>query len=88
MLHCVLHEGLGEDKFNDTLLATEFHHVSARDTKLGEIICGDKFKGPHNCYDRTYRGDSVPVLLPEDYKKFKKVTIITTSSQMVIPFKP
>ncbi len=72
-------EGLGEDKFNDTLLAIdEFHHVSAAgDNKLGEIIRGVMSNSKAHIIAMTgtyFRGDSVPVLLPEDEKKFKKVT--------------
>ena len=72
-------EGLGEDKFNNTLLAIdEFHHVSASgDNKLGEIIRGVMTNSKAHIIAMTgtyFRGDSVPVLLPEDYKKFKKVT--------------
>jgi len=72
-------EGLGEDKFNDTLLAIdEFHHVSASvESKLGEIIRGVMTNSKAHIIAMTgtyFRGDSIPVLLPEDYKKFKKVT--------------
>jgi len=72
-------EGLSEDKFDDTLLAIdEFHHVSAAaDNKLGEIIRGVMSNSKAHIIAMTgtyFRGDSVPVLLPEDEKKFKKVT--------------
>ena len=72
-------EGLGEDIFNHTLLAIdEFHHVSASgDNKLGEIIRGVMGNSTAHIIAMTgtyFRGDSVPVLLPEDERKFKKVT--------------
>ena len=72
-------EGLSEDKFNHTLLAIdEFHHVSASgNNKLGEVIRGVMGNSTAHIIAMTgtyFRGDSVPVLLPEDEKKFKKVT--------------
>ncbi len=72
-------EGLSEDKFNHTLLAIdEFHHVSASgNNKLGEVIRGVMGNSSAHIIAMTgtyFRGDSVPVLLPEDEKKFKKVT--------------
>jgi len=72
-------EGLSENKFNHTLLAIdEFHHVSASgDNKLGEVIRGVMGNSTAHIIAMTgtyFRGDSVPVLLPEDEKKFKKVT--------------
>ena len=72
-------EGLDEKKFDNTLLAIdEFHHVSvAGDNKLGEILKNimDKSKAHIVAMTGSYfRGDSVPILLPEDEKKFTKVT--------------
>ena len=72
-------EGLSEDKFDDTLLAIdEFHHVSADfDNKLGEIIRGVMSNSKAHIIAMTgtyFRGDAVPILLPEDEEKFKKVT--------------
>ena len=72
-------EGLDEKKFNNTLLAIdEFHHVSVSgDNKLGEILKNimDKSKAHIVAMTGSYfRGDSVPILLPEDEKKFTKVT--------------
>ena len=72
-------EGLSEDKFDDTLLAIdEFHHVSAAgDNKLGEIIRGVMSNSKAHIIAMTgtyFRGDAVPILLPEDEDKFKKVT--------------
>ncbi len=73
------YEELEESKFNDTLLAIdEFHHISASaDNKLGEIIRGVMGNSKAHIIAMTgtyFRGDSVPVLEPKDYRKFKKVT--------------
>ncbi|MGE4312894.1 MAG: DEAD/DEAH box helicase [Pseudobdellovibrionaceae bacterium] len=73
-------EELDEAKFSDTLLAIdEFHHVSAdkENSRLGSLL--------HSIMTRTnahvvamtgsyFRGDGVPVLMPEDEAKFTKVT--------------
>jgi len=72
-------EGLDEKKFDNTLLAIdEFHHVSvAGDNKLGEILKNIMDKSKVHIVAMTgsyFRGDSVPILLPEDEKKFTKVT--------------
>ena len=70
---------LDESKFNDTLVAIdEFHHVSADgENRLGEVLRNLIEKS--NCHivamtGSYFRGDSVPVLLPEDEAKFTKVT--------------
>jgi superfamily II DNA or RNA helicase len=70
---------LNESKFNDTLLAIdEFHHVSADgENKLGEVLRNLIEKSSVHIVAMTgsyFRGDSVPVLLPEDEAKFAKVT--------------
>ena len=70
---------LNESKFNDTLLAIdEFHHVSADgENRLGEVIRNLMEKSTCHIVAMTgsyFRGDSVPVLLPEDEAKFTKVT--------------
>ena len=70
---------LSESKFNDTLLAIdEFHHVSADgDNRLGEVLRNLIEKSSVQIIAMTgsyFRGDSVPVLLPEDEAKFTKVT--------------
>lgn len=72
-------EELEENKFNDTLLAIdEFHHVSASaDNKLGDLLREIMKKSTAHIIAMTgsyFRGDSVPVLLPEDEAKFTKVT--------------
>ena len=72
-------EQLSESKLNDTLLAIdEFHHVSANgENRLGEVLRSLIEKS--NCHivamtGSYFRGDRVPVLLPEDEAKFTKVT--------------
>ena len=72
-------EKLDEKKFDNTLLAIdEFHHVSADgDNRLGELIRLVMQKSTVNIVAMTgsfFRGDSVPILLPEDEAKFSKVT--------------
>lgn len=72
-------EEVDESKFNNTLLAIdEFHHVSADgDSRLGELIRSIMAKTNAHIVAMTgsyFRGDSVPVLLPEDEAKFTKIT--------------
>ena len=72
-------EELEESKFNDILLAIdEFHHVSADiDSKLGELLRGIMQKSNAHIVAMTgsyFRGDSVPILKPEDEARFTKVT--------------
>lgn len=72
-------EGLDEKKFDGCLLAIdEFHHVSADgDNRLGEVMKNIMAKSSVHIVAMTgsyFRGDSVPVLLPEDEAKFTKVT--------------
>jgi superfamily II DNA or RNA helicase len=72
-------EELDESKFDNILLAIdEFHHVSAdADSRLGELLRSIMQKSNANIVAMTgsyFRGDSVPVLLPEDEEKFTKVT--------------
>ncbi len=72
-------EGLNETKFDHTLLAIdEFHHVSVSgDNRLGEIMKSIMDKSQAHIIAMTgsyFRGDSIPILLPEDEKKFTKVT--------------
>ena len=71
--------GIDEKKFNNTLIAIdEFHHVSADgDNRLGEVMKSIMSKSNAHIVAMTgsyFRGDSVPVLLPEDEAKFTKVT--------------
>lgn len=71
-------EAVDEQKFNDTLLAIdEFHHVSANtDSRLGELMRDIMSKTNAHSIAMTgsyFRGDGVPVLMPEDEAKFTKV---------------
>ncbi len=71
---------IDEEKFNDTLLAIdEFHHVSAdkENNRLGSLLHSVMTKSTVHVVAMTgsyFRGDTVPVLLPEDETKFSKVT--------------
>jgi superfamily II DNA or RNA helicase len=72
-------EELEEEVFNNTLLAIdEFHHVSAdNDNKLGALLGNIMSKSSAHIVAMTgsyFRGDSVPVLTPENEAKFTKVT--------------
>ncbi len=72
-------EGLKETDFNDCLLAIdEFHHVSANgENILGNVLRNIMSKSSAHIVAMTgsyFRGDSVPVLLPEDEAKFTPVT--------------
>ena len=72
-------EELDESKFNGTLLAIdEFHHVSVdAENRLGELLRSIMANSTAHIIAMTgsyFRGDSVPVLLPEDEAKFTKVT--------------
>ena len=72
-------EELSEDKFNNTVLAIdEFHHVSADvNNRLGDILRNIMEKSTAHIIAMTgsyFRGDSVPVLKPEDEARFTKVT--------------
>lgn len=72
-------EELDENRFDDMLLAIdEFHHVSADgNNRLGELVRSVMEKSTVHMVAMTgsyFRGDSVPVLLPEDEDKFTKVT--------------
>ena len=72
-------EGLEEKKLNNTLVAIdEFHHVSADgDNRLGEVMKNIMAKSNAHIVAMTgsyFRGDNVPVLLPEDEARFTKVT--------------
>lgn len=72
-------EAIEEELLNDCVLAIdEFHHVSADvDSKLGFMLRSVMQKSTAHVIAMTgsyFRGDSVPVLLPEDEAKFVKVT--------------
>jgi len=69
----------GVEAFDDCLLAVdEFHHVSADpDNKLGAHLAAfiERDKGHVVAMTGSYfRGDAVPVLMPEDESKFDIVT--------------
>lgn len=66
-------------KLNNTLLAIdEFHHVSAdANNRLGELLKVIMNKSTAHIIAMTgsyFRGDSVPILTPENEEKFTKVT--------------
>lgn len=72
-------EALEESDFDNVLLAIdEFHHVSADgENRLGELLRSVMAKSDAHIVAMTgsyFRGDSVPVLLPEDEAQFTKVT--------------
>lgn len=73
-------EQIEEEKFNDCLLAIdEFHHVSAdkENSRLGNLL--HQIMTKSNCHviamtGSYFRGDGIPVLMPEDEAKFDKIT--------------
>lgn len=72
-------EALEESEFDNVLLAIdEFHHVSADgENRLGELLRTVMAKSDVHIVAMTgsyFRGDSVPVLLPEDEDQFTKVS--------------
>ncbi|NGX29185.1 MAG: hypothetical protein K940chlam4_00012 [Candidatus Anoxychlamydiales bacterium] len=72
-------EAIDEQQFNDILLAIdEFHHVSANeDNRLGEFLRSIMNKSTAHIMAMTgsyFRGDCIPILLPEEEAKFTKVT--------------
>ena len=72
-------QGLDEKKLDNTLVAIdEFHHVSAEgDNRLGEVLKNIMAKSSAHIVAMTgsyFRGDNIPVLMPEDEAKFTKVT--------------
>ncbi|WP_298367560.1 DEAD/DEAH box helicase [uncultured Lutibacter sp.] len=72
-------EAIDEKDLNDTLVAIdEFHHVSADGgNRLGEVLRNIMQNSTAHIVAMTgsfFRGDSVPILLPESEGKFTKVT--------------
>ncbi len=72
-------DAVSEELFNDILLAIdEFHHVSAAsENRLGEVMRNIMTNTSAHIIAMTgsyFRGDAVPVLLPEDEARFSKVT--------------
>jgi hypothetical protein len=69
----------GAEAFDDCLIAIdEFHHVSAGDdNRLGEILRRLLMREKAHVVAMTgsyFRGDSIPVLRPEDEAKFRSIT--------------
>ncbi len=72
-------DDLDAKKLDDTLVAIdEFHHVSAEgDNILGQVLKSIMHNSNAHIVAMTgsyFRGDSIPVLMPEDEAKFTKVT--------------
>jgi len=72
-------EGIDEKIFDNIVIAIdEFHHVSADvNNRLGEVLRSIMSKSSAHIVAMTgsyFRGDSVPVLLPELESRFSKVT--------------
>jgi len=72
-------DSVDETAFNDTVIAIdEFHHVSAAgDNRLGEVLRLMMDKSNAHVIAMTgsyFRGDGVPVLMPEDEARFRKVS--------------
>jgi superfamily II DNA or RNA helicase len=72
-------EKLGADAFGDCVVAIdEFHHTSAdAESKLGELVRGLIANNKTHVVAMTgsyFRGDSLPVLRPEDENRFTRVT--------------
>ncbi len=74
------YEALAPEDFNGTVLAIdEFHHISAdiESSRLGSLLRGVMSGSDAHIVAMTgsyFRGDSVPVLTPEDEAKFTSVT--------------
>ncbi len=73
------YDKIGAAPFAQCLLAVdEFHHASAdADNKLGEVVRGLLDDGRSHIVAMTgsyFRGDSLPVLRPEDEEKFTRVS--------------
>ena len=71
-------DNIDEKVFNETVIAIdEFHHVSADgDNRLGEVLRNIMSKSTAHIVAMTgsyFRGDSVPILLPELEEKFTRV---------------
>ncbi len=72
-------DGIDEKRFDNTLITIdEFHHVSADgDNRLGDVMKNIMKKSNAHIVAMTgsyFRGDNVPVLMPEDERKFIPVT--------------
>jgi superfamily II DNA or RNA helicase len=72
-------DALEEADFNDVVVAIdEFHHVSSdENSRLGELLRRVMAKSSAHIIAMTgsyFRGDTIPVLSPQDEAKFNKVT--------------
>jgi len=72
---------VGAESFNNCLVAIdEFHHVSADyDSKLGDLVRALMKESNAHILAMTgsyFRGDCVPVLMPDDEAKFFKVSVV------------
>jgi len=73
-------DGLDVKKLDDTLVVIdEFHHVSAEgDNILGQVLKSTMKNSAAHIVAMAgsyFRGDNVPVLMPDDEAKFTKVTL-------------
>ncbi|WP_019025374.1 MULTISPECIES: DEAD/DEAH box helicase [unclassified Thioalkalivibrio] len=73
------YDRLGPEAFNSVVVAIdEFHHVSAdEDNRLGALIDGLMHRSTAHVVAMTgsyFRGDTVPILQPDDEELFDKVT--------------
>jgi len=73
------YDKIGPEPFAGCLIAIdEFHHASAdADSRLGEVVRGLMADGRAHIVAMTgsyFRGDSIPVLRPEDEEKFTRVS--------------
>lgn len=73
------YEKLGSEAFEDCVVAIdEFHHTSAdAESRLGELVRGLIANGKTHIVAMTgsyFRGDTIPVLRPEDEDRFTRVT--------------
>jgi hypothetical protein len=73
------YDKIGAAPFANCLLAVdEFHHASAdADSRLGEVVRGLLADGNAHIVAMTgsyFRGDSIPVLRPEDEERFTRVS--------------
>ncbi|CEJ84446.1 putative ATP-dependent helicase yeeB [Hyphomicrobium sp. GJ21] len=73
------YDKIGAEQFAGCLIAVdEFHHASAdADSRLGEVVRGLMADGRAHIVAMTgsyFRGDSIPVLRPEDEEKFTRIS--------------
>ena len=73
------YDKIGAEPFANCLLAIdEFHHASAdADSRLGEVVRGLMTDGRSHIVAMTgsyFRGDSIPVLRPEDEERFTRIS--------------